>query len=133
MKSYRSRSIFRCISRRIVEYIVDVIGHCCNEFDMAPMTDEDLEWFKSTFRPIPKPQLPEDCIEYSIFVISQNAKAQSDNEVRDRLREVQKASTELQRSLVKHYVWQRESYTLELTKENGEMVRTLAFRRARAS
>ncbi|KAI2792933.1 hypothetical protein POX_b02977 [Penicillium oxalicum] len=30
-------------------------------------TEEDIAWFRSTFRPIPKPELPDDAIDYFIY------------------------------------------------------------------
>ncbi|KAL1967584.1 hypothetical protein VTN77DRAFT_3099 [Rasamsonia byssochlamydoides] len=89
---------------------------------MAPMSQEDLEWFKSTFHPIPRPQLPEDAIEYSLYLIpSDPAPAVTDavTETRARLQEVQKSASELSKKLLKDYIWQREGFGLEITKENG--------------
>lgn len=82
---------------------------------------EDIEWFRSTFRPIPKPKLPDDCVEYSLYVLPSNSSDASAKplEVRSRLREVQKASSELTKGLLKDYIWQRENFGLELTSEDG--------------
>ncbi|EED20305.1 regulatory factor Sgt1, putative [Talaromyces stipitatus ATCC 10500] len=88
---------------------------------MPPMSAEDLEWFKSTFRPIPRPQLPEDAIEYSLFLLSSDpAPATTDTVVqrRARLQEVQKSASELVKDLLKNYIWQRETFGLEIVKEN---------------
>ncbi|KAL3482398.1 SGT1 protein-domain-containing protein [Aspergillus californicus] len=91
---------------------------------MAPMSKEDIEWFKSTFRPIPKPELPDDCIEYSLHYIpsaSNPAPAVVDEaaETRIRLMEVQKSAAELTKELLKDYIWQREGFRLEITKDGG--------------
>ncbi|KAL2838790.1 regulatory factor Sgt1 [Aspergillus pseudodeflectus] len=89
---------------------------------MPPMSEEDLEWFKSTFRPIPKPELPDDCIEYSLhYIPSDPAPAVVDEvaDTRSRLIEVQKSAAELVKSLLKDYIWQREGFKLEITKANG--------------
>ncbi|KAL2835010.1 SGT1 protein-domain-containing protein [Aspergillus cavernicola] len=89
---------------------------------MAPMSEEDLEWFKSTFRPIPKPELPDDCIEYSVHYIPSSpvpAVADEAADTRMRLTEVQKSAAELTKELLKDYIWQREGFRLEITKENG--------------
>ncbi len=86
-----------------------------------PPTEEDIAWFKSTFHPIPKPALPDDCIEYSIYIISTSLDAADDSEVRLRLREVQRYSSDLQRQWLKEYVWQRQGFALELQKEDGEV------------
>ena len=89
---------------------------------MAPTSQEDIDWFKSTFHPIPKPELPDDCIEYSLYYIpSGPAPATVDEaaESRARLVEVQRSAAELTRNLLKDYIWQREGFRLEITKENG--------------
>ncbi|PYH90595.1 regulatory factor Sgt1 [Aspergillus ellipticus CBS 707.79] len=89
---------------------------------MAPMSQEDLEWFKSTFHPIPKPEIPDDCIDYSLYYIpSSPAPAVVDEvaETRARLVEVQRTSAELVKDLLKDYIWQRESFRLEITKDDG--------------
>ncbi|KAI9929223.1 hypothetical protein ASPWEDRAFT_106340 [Aspergillus wentii DTO 134E9] len=89
---------------------------------MNPMSEEDLEWFKSTFRPIPKPELPDDSIEYSIYYIpSDPAPAIVDEaaETRSRLAEVQRSAAELTKEHLRDYIWQREGFRLEITKEDG--------------
>lgn len=86
-----------------------------------PPTDEDIAWFKSTFHPIPKAELPDDCVQYSLHLISAKFDAANDSEVRNRLREVQKYASELQKTWTKDYIWQRQGFALELNKENGEV------------
>ncbi|GKZ23133.1 hypothetical protein AbraIFM66951_000040 [Aspergillus brasiliensis] len=89
---------------------------------MAPMSEEDLEWFKSTFHPIPKPEIPDDSVDYSLYYIpSSPAPAAVDEvaETRARLVEVQRTSAELVKDLLKDYIWQRESFRLEITKDDG--------------
>ncbi|KAL4871012.1 hypothetical protein BDV12DRAFT_165106 [Aspergillus spectabilis] len=89
---------------------------------MTPMSQEDLEWFKSTFRPIPKPELPDDCVEYSIHHIpSDPAPAIVDKvaDTRTKLMEVQKTAAELTKELLKDYIWQRDGFRLEITKSEG--------------
>lgn len=86
-----------------------------------PPTDEEIAWFKSTFRPIPKAELPDDCVEYSLHLISATLNAANESEVRNRLREVQKHASQLQKTWTKDYIWQRQGFTLELEKENGEV------------
>ncbi|EEA20785.1 hypothetical protein EYB25_008270 [Talaromyces marneffei] len=88
---------------------------------MPPMSEEDLEWFKSTFRPIPRPQLPEDAVEYSLYLLSSDpAPASTDTivQTRARLQEVQKSASELVKGLLTDYIWQREAFSLEIAKEN---------------
>ena len=86
-----------------------------------PPTEEDIAWFKSTFHPIPKPRLPDDCVEYSLHLFSSSAP--SDDVLRSRLREVQKSAAQLQKDYLKDYIWQRQGFALELVKEDGEEVR----------
>lgn len=87
-------------------------------------SEEDLAWFQSTFRPIPKPELPDDAVEYAIFHIpSSPAPAVIDEaaETRARLLEVQRTAAELTKDLLKDYIWQREAFRLEIAKEDGEL------------
>lgn len=90
---------------------------------MTPLSEEDLEWFKSTFRPIPKPEIPEDCIEYCLHWVAPKSEVEPSDEsdsTRISLGEVQKTASGLVKSLLKDYIWQRDSFKLELTKEDGE-------------
>ncbi|KAJ5390135.1 uncharacterized protein N7496_001203 [Penicillium cataractarum] len=84
-------------------------------------TEEDIAWFQSTFRPIPKPELPDDSVEYFIYHLPSPAPAVIDKaaEARARLLEVQRTAAELTKELLKDYIWQRESFRLEINKENG--------------
>jgi hypothetical protein len=91
-----------------------------------PPTDEDIAWFKSTFHPIPKAELPDDCVDYSLHLISATLDAANDSEVRNRLREVQKYASQLQKIWTKNYIWQRQGFSLELAKENGGVCLALA-------
>lgn len=84
-------------------------------------SEEDIKWFQSTFRPIPKPILPEDCIEYNIHLISTDLDSGNDSESRQQLREVQKCAADLQKKWIKGYIWQRQGFALEMAKEDGEV------------
>ncbi|EXJ60190.1 hypothetical protein A1O7_04342 [Cladophialophora yegresii CBS 114405] len=84
-----------------------------------PPTEEDVAWFRSTFHPIPRPTLPDDCIEYSLYIISPSYDVGGDSDLRGRLRDVQKYATELQRQHLRDYIWQRQKFMLELQKEDG--------------
>ena len=86
-----------------------------------PPNEEDLEWLRSTFHPIPRPRLPDDCVEYSLHVVSSALDPANDSEVRIRLREVQKHASELQKKWLKDYIWQRQGFGLEIVKEDGEV------------
>ncbi|KAJ6115710.1 hypothetical protein N7523_006127 [Penicillium sp. IBT 18751x] len=84
-------------------------------------TEEDIAWFKSTFHPIPKPQLPDDSVEYYVYHLPSPAPAVIDQavETRARLLEVQRTAAELTKELLKDYIWQRESFRLEISKDGG--------------
>ncbi|CAG8887814.1 unnamed protein product [Penicillium egyptiacum] len=85
-------------------------------------SEEDLAWFQSTFRPIPKPELPDDAVEYSIYhILPSPTPAVIDEaaETRARLLEVQRTAADLTKDLLKDYIWQREAFRLEITKEDG--------------
>ncbi|KAJ6092524.1 hypothetical protein N7486_007813 [Penicillium sp. IBT 16267x] len=84
-------------------------------------TEEDIAWFKSTFRPIPKPELPDDSVEYSIYHLPSPAPAVIDEaaETRARLLEVQRTAANLTKDLLKDYIWQREGFRLETVKDDG--------------
>lgn len=69
-------------------------------------TSEDFKWFGEGFDGFPK-RLPEDCVEYAIYVIDEKLR-------RNRLKEIQKATNELTKNLLKGYIWQREAFALEL-------------------
>lgn len=84
-------------------------------------TEEDIAWLKSTFHPIPKPSLPDDCIEYSIYIIDPKVDTTNPSETRLALRDCQKHVSDLQKQWLKDYIWQRQSLNIELFKENGEV------------
>ncbi|PLB53101.1 putative regulatory factor Sgt1 [Aspergillus steynii IBT 23096] len=89
---------------------------------MNPMSEEDLEWFKSTFRPIPKPELPDDSIEYALYCISSDPAPAVVDEIADtraRLVDVQRTAAELSKNLLKEYIWQRDGFRLEISKDDG--------------
>ena len=90
---------------------------------MAPMSQEDIEWFKSTFHPIPKPQIPNDSVEYSVYWIpSDDCGSGSVDEIARtgaKLREVQRTAAGFTKSFLKDYIWQREGFRLEIAKKDG--------------
>lgn len=99
------------------------LGGSSYHLSAMPPTEEDLAWIKSTFHPVPRPQLPDDCVEYSLHIISAKFDQINDSEVRLRLREVQQSASELQKKWLKSYIWQRQGFGLELVKEDGEVCR----------
>ena len=84
-------------------------------------SEEDIAWFQSSFHPVPRPQLPDDCVEYSLHVFSTALDLANDSEARHLLRDVQKAASDLQKKWLKGYIWQRQSFVLELVREDGEV------------
>jgi hypothetical protein len=91
---------------------------------MMPPTDEDIAWFKSTFHPIPKAALPDDCIEYTIQVLSSSLDVNNDSETRLRLKEIQKFASLLQKEWLYEYIWQRQGFSLEIEKTDDGKVGT---------
>lgn len=61
-------------------------------------------------------QLPENCIEYMLFVIDT---LHDNRKLLSSLEEIRKAALRLADDLTRDYIWQRESFNLELKRENG--------------
>ncbi|KUJ10634.1 SGT1-domain-containing protein [Mollisia scopiformis] len=80
--------------------------------------DDGLKWFGEGFDGFPK-RLPEDCVEYTLFIIDSRLKNQK--EVLSRLEAVRKESLKLTESLLKDYIWQRDKFKLELESGKGLM------------
>ena len=60
--------------------------------------------------------LPDDCVEYTISVIDSTLDAQG---LREKLRRVQVSVKSYTKKLLEGYIWQRDSFQLELIQENG--------------
>ena len=73
---------------------------------------KEFKWFGEGFDGFPK-HLPENCIEYVIYVINK------DNKTNQRLRQVEQEAIKLSKSLLKDYIWQREAFSLRLQSEDG--------------
>lgn len=84
-------------------------------------TEEDIAWLRSTFHPVPKPVLPDDCIEYVLQIIDSSLDQTNSSETRLQLSAVKKHVSELQKQWLKDYIWQRQPVNLEFVKENGEV------------
>jgi hypothetical protein len=65
--------------------------------------DDGLKWFGEGFDGFPK-KLPEDVVEYIIFVIDSRL---SDIRTRERLQAFQRALQDLKKKFLKEYIWQR--------------------------
>lgn len=84
-------------------------------------TEEDIAWLKSTFHPVPKPVLPDDCIEYSLYIVDSEVDQANPSEARLQLTAVRKYANDLQKRWLKDYIWQRQPFSLEIVKENGKV------------
>ncbi len=78
--------------------------------------DDDFKGFGEAFEGFPK-RLPEDCVEYSLFLIDSRLKSQK--ELLAQLENVRKESARLVESLLKEYIWQREAFKLDLESSKG--------------
>ncbi|KAF2685631.1 SGT1-domain-containing protein [Lentithecium fluviatile CBS 122367] len=76
---------------------------------------DGFKWPGEGFDGFPK-RLPEDVVEYIIFII--NAKL-SDTQTRERLQAFQRALAGLEKKFLKEYIWQRDSIKLDLKREEG--------------
>jgi hypothetical protein len=76
---------------------------------------DEFDGFGVGFNGFPK-RLPDDCVEYTLFVIDSRLKSQK--EILARLEAVRKESLKLMQTLLGDYIWQRESFKLEV--ENGK-------------
>ncbi|KAH9879763.1 hypothetical protein J1614_001786 [Plenodomus biglobosus] len=74
---------------------------------------DDLKWFGEGFDGFPK-KLPEDVVEYMIFIIDSRL---SDIQTRERLQAFQRALNALEKKFLKEYIWQRDALKLELVRE----------------
>lgn len=77
-------------------------------------TEGDFNGFGPGFDGFPK-RLPEDCVEYSLFVIDSTLRTQKEKLAR--LEVIRKAALKLTGRLLKKYIWQRESFDLQVRSE----------------
>jgi hypothetical protein len=78
---------------------------------MEPPQDDGFKWFGEGFEGFPK-RLPEDCVEYIIYVV--NDELTNPLQLRSRLSEILKATNESGGELFKDYIWQRDNFALKL-------------------
>lgn len=64
-------------------------------------------------------RLPEDCVEYMLFVVGDKSLA--------KLESVRRAASEKADALTKDYIWQREAFALEAKVQNGEYLSLSLF------
>ncbi|RKF53308.1 Protein ecdysoneless-like protein [Golovinomyces cichoracearum] len=63
--------------------------------------------------------LPEDSVEYSLFVV--NPKLKSHDEIRNKLDIIRRESIEMTENLLKDYIWQRDCFNLEIQIYHGRL------------
>lgn len=64
-------------------------------------------------------RLPDDCVEYSIYILDQTL---NDSTIRERLSHIKSTANLLTGSLLKGFIWQRDSFGLELVKQDGKVL-----------
>jgi hypothetical protein len=78
--------------------------------------ENDFGGFGDNFSGFPK-RLPEDTVEYSLYIIDRELKSQRD--IHSRLEDVRKESLKLTKDLLTDYIWQRDGFRLEMKTEKG--------------
>jgi len=76
----------------------------------------EFQGFGEGFDGFPK-RLPDDCVEYTLFII--DSKLKSQKELLSRLEGVRKEASKLADNLLKEYIWQRDPFVLELQSGKG--------------
>lgn len=72
-----------------------------------------------------KTSLSENCVEYMVFLIDSQLDAR---QVLSRLEAVKKSALQLAAGLTRDYIWQRDSFSLEVKSRSGELLsKVLAF------
>lgn len=82
---------------------------------------DDLKWFGEGFDGFPK-RLPEDCVEYTLFII--DSKLSSHRQILSRLEAVRKEALRLTSSLLNDYIWHRDGFKLGIESSNGKSLST---------
>lgn len=81
------------------------------------MEKDGLKWFGEGFDGFPK-RLPEDCVQYTIYILDPKV---LDSALRQKLRNIRFAANALTKKLLNNFVWQRDSFALELIHEDGKV------------
>ncbi|KAI1406342.1 SGT1-domain-containing protein [Hypoxylon fuscum] len=80
------------------------------------MSSEDkTEFSEGDFDPFPR-KLPENCVEYLLFIIQDKLEARS---LLLELESIRKAAVQLCDSVAKGYIWQRDSFQLRIERDQG--------------
>lgn len=82
----------------------------------------EFRGFEGTFDGFPK-YLPDDCVEYVLFII--DSKLNSQKDLRARLEAVKRESKKLTNDLLKEYIWQRDSFDLHIESGHGTLFFTI--------
>ena len=80
---------------------------------------DEFEGFGEGFDGFPK-RLPDDCVEYTLFIVDPKLKAQK--ELLARLEAVRREALKLTRCLLKEYIWQRDGFNLDV--ESGKSMQS---------
>lgn len=78
----------------------------------------DFKWFGEGFDGFPR-FLPEDCVEYTFYIIDPKLE---ESEIRAQLRAVQLTANDYIKKLLKNFIWQRQSFKLELIQDKGKTI-----------
>lgn len=80
------------------------------------LLDDSLDSLAERFDNLPR-RLPEDCVEYCVFIL--DSKLKSQKQILAQLDVVRRESSRLTDSLLKDYIWQRGDFKLEIKSEEG--------------
>lgn len=78
--------------------------------------NDGFKWFGEGFDGFPK-KLPDDTVEYLVFLLDSNA---SDSQTASGLRTILQQVITWYKKAFKDYIWQRQSFNLELQKQHGK-------------
>ena len=84
-------------------------------FSFMFSSKEELESLSQGFEGFIK-SLPEDTVQYGVYVISSKL---SDSQLRSRLSDIERESKTLVKNYLKDYIWQKESFALQLKRKDG--------------
>jgi hypothetical protein len=79
------------------------------KLDIMEGLKDDLKWFGEGFDGFPK-RLPEDCVEYMLFIIDSSL---TQRELLSQFEVVRKEALKLTKKLLKDYLWQRDEFSLK--------------------
>ena len=82
---------------------------------MARIQEDEVEAARTGAGSFPR-AIPEDNVEYYLYLPGQDL---TDTQVRDRLRAIQTASTALVKNHLRDYIWEQDSFSLNLGKQDS--------------